>query len=134
MIRPHFGSSEPGDLRMIRTFPGSSDPSSLNLSGYVRMIRPFLGSSGPDSFSIYRPTTGCPNPLFLFPLPPPFFSTKSSMRRSRFWTKDLLSSLAPLIPHVSEDPDPSGTPSIHAGNSKVILSKSPRPDLSMRKF
>ena len=131
MIRPHFGSSEPGDLRMIRTFPGSSGPCAQNLSGYVRMIRSYLGSSGPDSFSIYRPTAGCPNPLFLFPPPQPFFSPKSSTRRSRFWTKDLLSSLASLILHVSEDPNPSGTPSIRAGISKVFHSKSPRPDLSM---
>jgi len=37
----------------------------------------------------------------------------------------------PLILHVSEDPDPSGTPSIHAGISKVFHSKSLRPDLSV---
>ena len=48
-----------------------------------------------------------------------------------FLTGISLSSLAHLILHISEDPDPSGTPSIHAGISKVFHSKSSCPDLSM---
>ena len=85
MIRPNFGSSEPGDLRMIRTFPGSSDPCSLNLSGYVRMIRPYPGSSGPDSFGIYRAGGGgALTVLIIFP-PPHLLSSKP---RTAIWHFD----------------------------------------------
>ena len=64
----------------------------------------------------------------LFYPPPPSFLLNSTWQFG-ISTKDLLSSLVSLILYVSEDPDPSGTLSIHAGNSKVFDSKSSRPDL-----
>ena len=75
MIRPHFGSSEPGDLRMIRTYLGSSGPCIHNLYGHVRMIQPYPGSSGLDSWPIYRAGGGgALTVLILSPLPPPLSS------------------------------------------------------------
>ena len=116
---------------MIQTFPGSSGPCAQNLYGHVRMIRPYLGSSGLDSFGIYRLTAGCPNPLFIFSTSATLFLPKNLVRR--FGVSAGISSwfLVPLILHVLEDPDTSGTPLIHVGISKVFHSKSPRPDLSM---
>jgi len=94
------------------------------------MIRPYLGSSGPDSFSIYRAGGGGALTVLILS-PPPLLSPQNLVWR--FGVSTGISSwfLVPLILLVSEDPDPSGTPSIRAGNSKVILSKSPRPDLLM---
>ena len=94
------------------------------------MIRPYLGSSGPDSFGIYRAGSGSAlTVLILSPLP---LLSRQNLTR-RFGVSTGISSwfLVPLILHVSEDPDPSETPSIRAGISKVFHSKSPRLDLSM---
>jgi hypothetical protein len=82
MIRPHFGSSEPGDLRMIRTYPGSSGTCAQSLSGHVGMIRPYPGSSGPDIWPIYR--AGGRDALTVLILSPPPLPL-SSKPRAAIW-------------------------------------------------